>query len=331
MRPIFAAAILLSFAVPACRAQSAPDVGALTPGELNSLAANCPDISRVVASGAVEAYGEIFRAPLLVTTDLGRILIDGVQVVPRRLAPANFQAENVADRLHAQFYVDEGRKDREASARVERGLSDAKAAGEIDDFTVWKRRGRVAAFLVKAGAGQARDYLDDLPRPLLEKDRFILSALFREYRLKAEAEGKESALPWLKARLDELKNAGMLDRVGWEPERETAKLRFAGEDAAQDYAFGEDLSPFGVAYANHWKARRKESEAAVRRVVGRLQAGGLLVYSFTFEKARPADEAALRALEGLRAGADPAANLELARRRLGLTAGETRELAADMR
>ena len=330
MRPSLVAILLLAAAAPACRAQPAPDLRAPTSDEMDFLAANCPN-NHIIRAGTVVAYGEILEAPLLVTTDQGRILINGAQVVPRPPTDAGLRARMIAGRLHSQFYLDEQKKDARASARIEERLNEMKANRTIDDFQTWKRHGKLAAFLIKAGGGQARAYLDALPPPLSRRYQFLVAAMRGEYLKKEETDGKETAQSWLRARLEELKASGKIEELRMEPEREAAKIRFAGETAAIDYAFGEDKTPFGVAYASRWKARRGETEAAARGIAERLKAGGALIYSYSFEKARPADAAALNALEGVAEGKDADANLAIARERLKLTDEQARSLGEELR
>jgi hypothetical protein len=298
---------------------------------MESLAANCADHNRLIRAGTIVAYGEIFEAPLLVSTDKDRILVDGVQVAPRPLANSNFQAEKIAGRLHSQFFSDESGKVDGASTKVEERLNELKKDRTIDDFQIWKRHGKIAAFLIKARGGQARVYTDTLPLPLIRRYQFIVAALFDEYQVKVGSVGREEAQAWLKARLEELKASGRIDELKWEPEREAARIRFSGESAGRDYTFGEDTTPFGIAYANRWKARRRQTEAAADGIVQRLRAGGALVYSYSFEKARMADGAALAALEGVAGGKDAGANLAIARDRLKLTDEQARALGEELR
>ena len=330
MRPLLAAIILLGAAAPACRAQPAADLRVPSPDEMEALATNCRE-NQIVRAGTVVADGEIFEAPLLVTTDKDRILIDGVQVVPRPPRDQNFKAQEISGRLHAQYYLDEKRKIPDASARIEERLNEYKSLGIVDDFKVYKHRGKLAGLQVQAGGGQARVYLDSLPLPLMRKYQFIVAALIGEYRLKAESAGKEQALPWLKARFEELKASGKIEELGWALEREAATIRFPGENAARDYPFGEDQTPFGLAYANRWKARRKQTAAAVQSIVARLNGGGILIYSGSFEKARPADAAVVRALLALAQGRDAASNMARARESLSLTEEQARALAEELR
>ena len=329
MRPTFAAVILLGVAAPACRAQAGPDLRVLTPDEMSALAAECPESNHIIPAGTAVAYGELFEAPLLITKDKDRILIDGVQVVPRAPVDPNSQALKIAGRLHSQFYLAENRKDSNASRLIEKKLDELKTDRTIDDYQVWKRRGKLAAILVKAGGGQARVYLDSLPLPLIQKYQFIISALLSEYLLKEESGGRELARPWLRARLEDLKTAGKIEELQWEPEKDIAKIRFPGETSPRDYGFGEDRTPFGIAYAKRWQARRKETEAAAQLIADRLKAGGLLIYSASFEKARPADPAAVRAFEAVSAGRDVQANLGIVSERLRLTRDQARSLGEE--
>ena len=282
MRPILAAAILLSFAASRSLAEPAPNLRVPTSDEMKEIADNCPDY-RVIPAGKVVAYDESFEGPLLVGTDQGRILVDGVQVVPPALRDPNFKASKITGELHSQFYLDEKDGVADASKRIEERLNQLKADRAIDDFKVWKRHGKLASFQVQTGGQQSRVYLDALPQPLIQKYQFFISAYFRCYLEKKEADGPEPAQSWLKSRLDELKAAGKIDALKWDPEREVAGISFPGETAPRDYPFGEDRSPFGVAMANRWKARHKETQAAVLNIVGKLKAGKTLRYSYAEE------------------------------------------------
>jgi hypothetical protein len=295
------------------------------------LAAECPETNRIIPAGTVAASGEILEAPLLVTVDKDMILIDGVQVVPRPLVSSNFQAEKIAGRLHSQFFLDDREKNADASARVEERLNELKTERTIDDFKVWKRHGKLAAIRVAAGGGQARAYMDGLPAPLLRKYQFIIASYAREYQLKKEAVGREPAQAWLKARLDEMASAGKIAELRWEPEKESAGIKFPGDSVSRDFPFGEDMSPFGQAYSKHWKARHKTTEAAVQEIVDRLKAGDLLIYSGSFEKASPSGEAALRALRSLRDGKDSDSSLAAARESLDLSDGQAASLSKELK
>jgi hypothetical protein len=328
MRPIFAAIVLSSFAASAYAGEPAPDLRAPTRDEINYLAKHCSGHT-IVPAGTVGAYGELFEAPLLVSVDKDRILIDGVQVIPRPLAAPNFQAQKIAGRIHSRFYLDEMKKGLDASARAEERLNALKTDRTIDEFKIWKRHGKLASFQVTAGGGQARVYLDNLPLPLMQKFQFILAAVFREYLLKEESDGKEPAQAWLQSRLEELKAAGKIDEFKLYAGRDAAKIRFPGETSPRDYGLGEDKTPFGVAYANRWKARRKQTEAAVQNIVERLKAGGVLLYSFKFEKESPRDEPGLAALRAVAEGKDPAANAALVRERFKLTGAQADSLGEE--
>jgi hypothetical protein len=260
-----------------------------------------------------------------------QILIDGAQVVPRPFVDANFAAQKIADRLHTQFYLAQMRKDPNSSADLEARLNDLKTARTIDDYQVWKRHGKLAAFLVKGDGGQARAYLDTLPRPLIQKYEFIINALLREHLMKAESDGEEQASSWLRSRLEELKAAGKIDEFKWAAGQDVAKIRFPGENVSRDYRAGEDKSPFGVAYVGHWKARRKATEAAVQRIVDRLSTGGVLICSSSFEKSVSAAPDALSALEAVSQGKDVESSLKTARESLHLTEEQARALAEELR
>jgi hypothetical protein len=327
MRSFLAAVLLLGAAARAAPEQAMPDLRQLSITDMGELSADGDE--HIVHDGAVVAYGEIFEPPFLISSDEGRILVDGVQVVPRPLHSPDFQAQKIAGRLHSWFHLD-------ASAQVEDRLKGLKAEGIIDDYQVWKRHGKLAAFRVKAGGAQARAYMDALPAPLIQRYQFTLSRLFSDYRARTESGSKEASLAWLKDRLEKLKNPGqkfaaLIDKLEWRPERETASIRFMGESEARDYHFGEDQSPFGIVYAKRWKARRKQTEAAVTSMVAHLEAGGVLIYSRSFEKSLPADPAISRALLAIRDGGDPAAALGKVRARLKLSEEEARALTEELK
>lgn len=269
--------------------------GRLTTQEIDFLVASCPESNRIVNSGAAVVYGNILRPPILITRNRDRVFLNGLQVLPRPKAVPAW--EGLFAKILELNYAQHAAHQEEALPALKRRLDSMKAKGDIDDFSIEKKK--FWGLTLSKGERHDRLVLEGCPPSVIEKNTFIISTLLRGYAVRRDEIGKQSALSWLSARFDALVKSGMLDKYSIAREDETAKVKFACELFTMNYGFDARQNNKSMAYDREWKAKEPTTKKELDRIGRLLEAGGIMVYSHAFEREEKSDVRLLSAFEDL--------------------------------
>lgn len=319
------------FPIPAAHAVEAmPSLNALSRDEMNFLLKNCPDMTRMVSSGVVVAYGEIVEAPMLVTVIRDAIMVNSVQVVPAQERDVNFEANKIADRIHSQLYRDEQKGLPNAYALAEQRISDYKASGRIDDFHGPKPGAIFRTTDIFWRGEQSAIHAKLAPRPLLARFRFMINSVLHVYVMRKESEGRGRAQQWLQARLEELRTMGVITRFDFMPV-DVVDISLPQDAGPVGYYIGDYKSPHGIEYTKSWKSKRAATRAKADRIFAQLNANQVLIYSFAFEKSTAYNPSALNALRSFQQGRDVGLDRQFIKKHLVLTDEQEKVLAEEVR
>ena len=311
-----------------------PDMRSMSAKEITYLARTCPDITRVVSSGTVVAYGEIITPPILLARIRGAVFVNGIQVVPAQIRESDYRARKIADQICFQYILDSKSNIANADALVEHRLQKHKLAGDIDDFKIWKTTAGVAAIDTKSGSADGTSECSGLQALTRIKYNFILHALEFQFRIKEESEGRPRALNWFHARLEELHAMGIVEKYSW-PEA-------AGRDAVAEIDFKDSFSggfslqddaedPVRIAYERRWKPLTRSLQAETYLMATHLSENEILIYSFAFKKAVAQDPALIHAFRAIRDGHNLSSNIEFVKQELSLTDDQGNALLEELR
>lgn len=280
-----------------------PDFMAFTTAERDFLTTNCPDVTQTISSGLVVAYGEVMRPPIFASTIYGSFYLNAVQILPKPKSAGDWLIRHRERQIESQYLAETISSPRDAISNTKAFVARMKESKKIDGFES-KTGVKGSESLEISIESKKAPVLLDYPAALSEKNRFIVSALLREYDFKHDSDGKPKALIWLENMFSELVRIGVVKKFHrqLEPfEEDVMFIEFPHERWGGGHGFGdmEDGVPIAV-IRKRWMAKEVSIQSERSEVIRRLQSGEAVVYSHAFERHGDYSSAISPLLESIR-------------------------------
>lgn len=257
--------------------------GNLSQEESNFLLTSCPELNYMVETGYVIAYGQIIKAPFLITQNREMIYIDGIKVSPREEKRAGYLAEKKAYEAHEYYYELKKAGNSSALSLLKEKLREMQVNGEIDDYSFEQKK--FLSLTISVSQNRGRAYLDFLPRNISNRYDFILAVVSSKYLLMKDDIGQEKAFEWLKQQFAKLKEIGVLEEYKFIEGLEAADITYAGGTGGTVWGISDGpLPPRAVEYMKFWKANQGVIKNKIENIKSNLRNNRIYIYSYEFEK-----------------------------------------------